>query len=76
MLVLLFLAEMCETAEREPSSFLWQQHHCAMKISTAGVYGAQSNLLLFLVIGQSSTSELQLYWNRTSQAEPHLKMQI
>lgn len=44
MLVLLFLAEMHETAECEPSSFLWQEDDCAMKISTAGVYGVQSNL--------------------------------
>lgn len=73
MLVLLCLAEMCETAVREPSSFLWPEHRCAIKISTAGVYGAQSNLWLFLVIGQS---ELQLYWNKMSQAELHLKMQI
>lgn len=29
MLVLLFLAEMHKTAEREPSSFLWPEDDCA-----------------------------------------------
>lgn len=44
MLVLLFMPEMHEAAEREPSSFLRPEDDSAMKISTAGVYSAQSNL--------------------------------
>lgn len=55
MLLLLFLAEMHETAKSEPSSFVVPEDNCDIKLSTAGVYVAQSNLYLFLVIGQSST---------------------